>query len=188
MSSLIRRLSAAVLAVLGVTLLAACATGEVKGARIGTPDAPGASAPAGLAYVVFMDRSALKPSGLSALRLGAPSVTIGNDGLSRAFRGVQYQLVLIKPDNVRARLESELERPMPSNVSYIVFVAPRTVSSNSTSAQADVDIVIRDEKTRQLIWKGESTIVAGGVENNKLAARGILQAIRESGIQAPVAP
>ena len=166
-------------------LLSACATGEVKGGLINPAPASQASVEHGVVAIIFMDQTAMKASGLSSFRVGAPQYMVENPALKRAFSGVALELYgLIKSEDVRIRLQSELAKPPLPSLSHIVFIAPRSVTIASNSATADVDIVIRDERSRQLIWKGESTLVSGAKDNNKQAAIGIVRAMRDAQLLA----
>jgi hypothetical protein len=176
------RFSVAIVFALVSALTAGCATGEVRGEAVAATNSSRVPGQVGLVYVIFLDQGVLKASGLSALRMGTPKY-IGNEMVSGGFNGVLLQMNKLVPDsNLRVRLQSGLEKSLPPNITHTVIIAPHTVTTNGSSATSEVNIVVRDEVTHQIIWKGEAAIAAYIPENNKRAAMGIVRTLRELGL------
>jgi hypothetical protein len=135
-------------------------------------------------YVFFADRVVFTPSGLSSLRVGVPKVTVGNGEVEAAFRRIASHLDKEVPDlSVRSRFQSTQPSSPMAGASHVVVLTPSKVtSSQGTGTMADVEVLIRDEKSRQAVWKGEITVTSD-IRNSAKVASEILRVLGDLGIR-----
>jgi hypothetical protein len=161
-----------------------CASEQVRGGYVEQHSGSRPLKPTGLVLVIFVDQAVMSPSGLSALRVGAPQPSVGFDDLTRAFQRISAHMSEeTSDDKVKLRFQSERAKPLTSVPSYIVFISPRSLTKSPTNWMATVDIVIREEATNQTAWKGSVTVTSDP-RNAKIVASGIVRSMREVGLIA----
>ena len=164
-------------------VLAGCASGEVTGSPVPPPPGVGSAAIAVEAVRIYLvDNANLTPSGLSALKFNQFQIAQrSRQELERHMQGLAFYLrKTLNPYQIEVTRASELRSNL-RRASHSVIIEPRALSTSPSGSIVDVDITIRNQIARTVMWKGEATL-SDGRESTQRVASGIERVLREQNL------
>lgn len=156
-----------------LVLLSGCASTDLRGDYLDKSRPNEMPAKPSLTYVVFHDKVILKPSGLSAYRVGTPSSSFG-DYEEKFGRIAAFIEKGAADGSIRTRLQSKTATAPITGASHVVAVSVRKV----ISGQIELEVVIHDVALKKPIWRGEITVTYN-VGADEKAASEILRVTKE---------